>query len=140
MKTKQLVADGKLAVAGIVQEQHPDRAKLYMQWQKMEWPLLADPYNFLAVKVVPITLLIDERGVIRYNNPTQKDLETFLKSDYKKSDIPLQIAILDTDMNALKKAADSHPNNAVNHFRLGVSYRKRHDSDKRHPGENDSPH
>jgi len=59
-KTKQLVENGKLQTLGIVQEQHPDRAALYMQWQQMEWPVLADPYNLLAVKVVPITLLVDD--------------------------------------------------------------------------------
>jgi hypothetical protein len=52
-------------MVGIVQEQHPDRARLFMQWKEMEWPVLVDAQNRLEVAVVPITLLIDEHGVIR---------------------------------------------------------------------------
>jgi len=76
-QTSQLVANGELAVAGIVQEQHPDRAALYMQWQKMDWPVLADPFNSLGISAVPITLLIDQHGIIRYKNPKSKDLKTW---------------------------------------------------------------
>jgi hypothetical protein len=54
-----------LAVVGIVEEQHPDRPLLFMQWKRMGWPLMVDPLNLLGVAYVPITLLLDERGVVR---------------------------------------------------------------------------
>lgn len=52
-------------MVGIVEEQHPERARLFMQWKRMGWPILVDPLNLLNVPTVPITLGIDERGVIR---------------------------------------------------------------------------
>lgn len=134
-KTKQLVADGKLSIVGIVQEQHPDRAKLYMQWQQMDWPLLADPFNDLGVYVVPITLLIDEHGIIRYKNPRSKDLQTFLSTKYEKKGTEQKIASRPVDMATLKKTVKSSPKDAISHFRLGVAYRKRHDSEQREPND-----
>jgi hypothetical protein len=52
-------------MVGLVQEQHADRARLFMQWKEMDWPLMVDAQNELSVNVVPITLLIDEHGLIR---------------------------------------------------------------------------
>jgi tetratricopeptide (TPR) repeat protein len=63
--TAELQAQGKLQMVGIVQEQHPDRARLFMQWKRMGWPLLVDSLNLLDVGVVPITLTIDEHGIVR---------------------------------------------------------------------------
>jgi len=62
--TRALQRDGEIRVVGIVQEQHPDRARLFMQWSQMDWPVMVDALNLLQVDVVPITLLIDERGVV----------------------------------------------------------------------------
>ena len=50
---------------GIIQEQHPDRARLFMQWKEMGWPILVDSYNMLEMPYVPVTLAIDESGIIR---------------------------------------------------------------------------
>ena len=36
---------------------------------------MLDSYNILGLKVVPITLLIDEAGIIRYRNPSGNDLD-----------------------------------------------------------------
>ncbi len=63
--TEQLQADGTIQMVGIIQEQHPDRARLFMQWKHMGWPILVDSYDLLEVPVVPITLAIDESGIIR---------------------------------------------------------------------------
>ena len=63
--TKELRADGTIQMLGIIQEQHPDRARLFMQWKEMEWPILVDSYDLLEVPVVPITLAIDENGIVR---------------------------------------------------------------------------
>ncbi|MHC4235358.1 MAG: TlpA family protein disulfide reductase, partial [Planctomycetota bacterium] len=56
---------GKLQMLGIIQEQHPERCRLFMQWKQVDWPVLTDPLNLLGVGVVPITLAIDEHGVVR---------------------------------------------------------------------------
>lgn len=47
----------------------------------MDWPVLVDSFNRFDVKVVPITLLVDERGVIRAVNPRPADLDAFLAAD-----------------------------------------------------------
>ena len=54
--TRELRADGRVAMVGIVQEQHPDRARLFMQWKQMDWPLLVDALDRLDVTLVPLTL------------------------------------------------------------------------------------
>ena len=61
---------------GIVQEQHPDRCRLFMQWKQMGWPVVVDALNRLGFDGVPITFLIDEHGIIRFVNPEPADLET----------------------------------------------------------------
>lgn len=63
---------------GIVQEQHPDRTRLFMQWREMDWPILVDSLNLLGVSAVPITLLIDEAGTIQAIQPDDDALEVFL--------------------------------------------------------------
>ena len=54
--------DGKLAIAGIVQEQHADRARLYAQWRGITWPILVDSLNLYGNRVVPIVMGVDEAG------------------------------------------------------------------------------
>ncbi|MBK1829937.1 thioredoxin family protein [Verrucomicrobiaceae bacterium R5-34] len=130
-QTKKLVANGQLAVAGIVQEQHPDRAALYMQWQQMDWPVLSDPFNDLAISAVPITLLIDEHGIIRYRNPKPKDLQRFLQTTYSDQAEKQPVRLLPRGIEELESLLAQSPKNATAHFRLGVAYRMRFDSEKR---------
>ena len=145
-KTKELVAEGKLAVAGIVQEQHGDRAALFMQWRRMEWPVMVDSLNLLGVRAVPLTYLIDEHGVIRVVNPKGDGLETFLAADFAAGEVEpptfepadeatkLAIAALNVerpDAAALDKAIDARHEGAEAQFRLGVLHRKRYDSPAR---------
>lgn len=73
--TRELQQAGRLRMAGIIQEQHPDRARLFMQWKRMDWPILVDPLNLLEVPVVPLTLAIDEHGIIRAVNPPKETIE-----------------------------------------------------------------
>ena len=63
--TKELQDEGRIRMVGIIQEQHPDRARLFMQWKEMGWPILVDSYDLLEAPYVPITLAIDENGIIR---------------------------------------------------------------------------
>lgn len=63
--TRKLREEGRIQLVGLIQEQHPDRCKLFMQWKQMDWPILVDPLNLLGVTVVPLALLIDQQGVVR---------------------------------------------------------------------------
>lgn len=81
--TKELQEQGKLQMVGIIQEQHPDRARLFMQWKQMGWPVLVDSLNLSEVPYVPITLGVDEHGILRHSwmpdGSVPKDLQgTFL--------------------------------------------------------------
>ena len=81
-RTEALRQEGRLEVMGIIQEQHPDRCRLFMQWKEMGWPIAVDALNRLGYEAVPITYLIDEHGVIRHVNPRPEDLESFLSTTY----------------------------------------------------------
>lgn len=63
--TRRLREDGRLQLVGIIQEQHPDRCRLFMQWKQMDWPVLVDPLNRLEVSAVPLAFLVDEQGIVR---------------------------------------------------------------------------
>ncbi|RMG49285.1 MAG: tetratricopeptide repeat protein, partial [Acidobacteria bacterium] len=68
--TRQFQEQHKLQMVGIIEEQHPDRARLFMQWKQMSWPVMVDSLNLLEVPYVPITLAIDEHGIIRKIQPS----------------------------------------------------------------------
>jgi len=68
------VKAGKLVMLGVIQEQHPDRCRLYAQWQQFGWPILHDPINVLETAGVPMFIAIDEHGVVR---STHARVETF---------------------------------------------------------------
>ena len=112
--TKQLQEQGKLQMVGIIQEQHPDRCRLFMQWKQMDWPILVDSLNLLEVTAVPITLAIDEHGIIRHKGLRLQDAETieevFLNRsfDAPPGDEQLQTSAkpASPDIDALKAAAE----------------------------------
>jgi tetratricopeptide (TPR) repeat protein len=169
--TKRLQEEGKIQMAGIIEEQHPDRARLFMQWKQMHWPVLVDSLNLLGTFAVPITLAIDEYGVIRLVNPKRDEIEEkFLNRTFDK---PAKLSAAEDiapNLDSLKQAtrqdtatawgnyanallewggperlgeaieAYQHalrvePGSGPLHFRLGVAYRKRYDSDFRQPGD-----
>ncbi len=151
-------------MVGIIQEQNPARTRLFMQWKQMDWPVMVDSLDLLGVKVVPITLLIDEHGIIR-SKGSFDDLEAFLKTEYPAPSGPSQKPIaypdlpeaatsaddwrdlarglilrgravdLDRAINGYRNALESEPGDGSTHFRLGVAYRKRYDSDHRQEGD-----
>jgi tetratricopeptide (TPR) repeat protein len=170
--TADLQEQGRLQFVGIIQEQHPDRARLFMQWQQMDWPILVDSLNLLGVSAVPITLLIDEQGIVRAVQPKEKELREFLDTDYSADSNPATVperriagqdlipskpgpdasasswreygdalflwqdaSRLDAVIDSYKSALEKAPEHAANHFRLGVAYRARHDSNHRRPGD-----
>jgi hypothetical protein len=144
-------------MVGIVQEQHPARARLFMQWKGMDWPVMVDALDLLEVTYVPITLLIDEQGIVRGRVPPSADpapaLAEFLaRPDRAEDGAPRRrdapavpgkgaaLAVVSRDPSALadavthyEQAAAARPGDPWTHFRLGVVLRARHDSLGRRP-------
>ena len=80
-RTKGAVADGRVQLVGVIQEQHADRCRLFAQWKGFEWPILQDAINALGPRVVPIVVAIDEQGIVRGVNPSQREFDDFLEQD-----------------------------------------------------------
>ncbi|MFQ5677507.1 MAG: hypothetical protein ACE5G1_16580, partial [bacterium] len=144
-------------MVGIIQEQHPDRARLFMQWQQMDWPVLVDALNLLGISAVPTTFLIDEFGVIQKINPQRSnadsEMQEFLaikgenptnnlsesenghlvNSEHTAIEHANQLILWDNPkgiaaaISAYKKALSENPNSGPLHFRLGVAYRMQYD-------------
>lgn len=76
---------GKLVVVGVAQEQHPDRCRLWLQWQRINWPVLHDPITKTGLTAVPVLTAIDEWGVVRLTNPEPDTFEReFLDRHFPK--------------------------------------------------------
>ena len=107
--TKELWKQGKVQEVGILEEQHPDRARLFMQWKQMDWPLMVDSLNLLEMPAVPVTLCIDEYGIIRLVNPPRKDAgtleEVFLSKTYEKPSEEAPRPAAEPDLAQMKAAA-----------------------------------
>ncbi|MCP3917553.1 MAG: hypothetical protein GY711_18570 [bacterium] len=76
---------------GITQEQHPDRCRLYAQWQGIDWPILWDPFNLTDSYAVPIFLGVDEIGFVREQFHARKGQEAFaafLDTMYPANQVP----------------------------------------------------
>ena len=100
-------ADGSVAMVGIVQEQHPGRARLFMQWKQMDWPIMVDALNELGVAVVPITMFIDEHGIIRDMRPPRRDITAAVEAFVGTSFDPPEVAVaapIAPDLDALQAA------------------------------------
>ncbi len=98
-------------MVGIIQEQHPERCRLFMQWKQMEWPVLVDSLDLLDVSVVPITLLIDEHGIIRGEAPKNGDLEEFLALGYEPPEGVMEPGAMPSlgSLMAMARRVDSGP-------------------------------
>ena len=154
-RTRQWQRDGDVRMVGIVQEQHPDRARLFMQWKEMGWPVHVDSLNLLETTVVPLTLAIDEHGIIRELQPDADDLDRlwreFVDVDFDRPESldrprirpsPAEARYLRAEpgeMDAVIDAFDDEvaaaPDDEYAHFRAGVAYRARYDSPERRPGD-----
>lgn len=152
---KPLEAQGKVKTIGIIQEQHPDRCRLFMQWKQMEFPVLVDSLNLLDVGVVPLTVLVDEAGVVRAIRPDEKALAEFVDGPpaamplvpppgaaRNKFDIANHMMFFGTDDGVnqailmYEEQCRAVPDDSRAHFRLGVAYRRRFDNPKvRQPGD-----
>lgn len=78
--TTHLRESERLATAGVVLEQHRERAQLFMQWKQMDWPVVWDPFNHLELSVVPVTVLADPEGVILLIQPLVERLDEIEES------------------------------------------------------------
>jgi tetratricopeptide (TPR) repeat protein len=87
-EVKKYTDDGQLQVVGVVQEQHPDRARLYAQWKQLDFPIFVDSLNILDFRAVPFPYLIDESGVVRAVRPKQLAVHAFMKQEYDRVDLP----------------------------------------------------
>jgi len=103
--TKELRRRGKVEVVAIVQDQHPDRDRLFLQWKQVDWPVLADPMNILNLETVPITIAVDESGIVRFTElpmSAAKTIEqTFVDQKYDRRDAPV---VPKPDLRALARA------------------------------------
>ena len=158
--TLEMQEAGELQMVGIIQEQHPDRARLFMQWKEMDWPILVDSLDLLETTVVPMTLLIDEHGVIRQIQPPRDDLEA-LRTDFVDVEFEAPSAESDSSLPAMndeataavssylwdgsadpdatiaafERAVVADPSHGYTLFRTGVAYRWRYDSEAAEPGD-----
>ena len=127
--TKALQKAGKVQLVGIIQEQHPDRCRLFMQWKQMGWPILVDSFNLTGSKVVPNVWAIDEHGVAR-KKLRRPDLDQ-LQREF------LSVAF-EAPNARVPKAEREKPDStdeAVRAFRRGVTLLRRHESDDHRPGD-----
>lgn len=144
-KVEDAVAQGELQEFAVAPEQYGDRMALFMQWKEMTFPVLMDPLNILDVDKVPILLLVDQAGIIRFQNPSDKDLKEFLATEYQESRnqlkrpsaTPHELAAataliqdeqaLATAIAGYQKLSQKNPKDAKTSFQLGVLLRARYD-------------
>lgn len=138
-------------MVGIVQEQHPDRARLYQQWRRLGWPILVDALNVLDLKAVPIPMALDPSGKIRDTRLSLKELDLFLTTTFSTAARPTppkatgdrargdELFLDKKDLNgaiaAYAAALEQDPRDGRAHFRLGVAYRRRFEGPGRQAGD-----
>jgi hypothetical protein len=116
---KQLEKDGKVAVVAIVQDRHPDRARLFLQWKQIGWPTLADSLDLLNLETVPLALAVDEYGIVRFSElpmSAAKTIEqTFVNQTYARpaalppAEVPDLSALRTVTRGDAMSAAHWHP-------------------------------
>jgi len=128
--------DGKLAIAGIVQEQHADRARLYAQWRGIKWPILVDSLNLYGNRVVPIVMGVDEAGRVAVVGIRSKaQLEAFLAAPparpVRREPDALPSGATEFLAGDWNGAVDKFGkgDSAEAHFRTGVALRARSESE-----------
>ena len=154
-----LQREGKLQMLGIIQEQNPDRCRLFMQWKEMEWPILVDTFDQLEVSVVPLTYAIDEHGIVRRAGLRLRDAdtieETFVDTTWPspasdgdraqpEEESWQRAARLATSgrprdvekaVSSFRQLVERSPDDGWAHFRFAAALRLRYDSGARSPGD-----
>ena len=57
--TKEARKAGELVLLGVIQEQHPDRCRLFAQWKGFDWPILH--FDFALLRVIFLASLDCQR-------------------------------------------------------------------------------
>lgn len=153
----------QIHVVGIVQEQHPDRTRLYKQWKQYSFPIMVDSLNLLGFHAIPIVMGLDESGIVRYERMKRGQLGAFLKASYPQSSPKPTLAAkpdfaalkkdkklrdlgdayflygqekeLDLSIDAYEKAVKKESDDSLAHFRLGVALRRRYESSFKKEGD-----
>lgn len=146
-QTRDLQESGKLQLVGLIQEQHPQRCALFMQWKRMQWPILVDSLNRTDVHKVPLYWAVDEHGVLRKVSPTPRWVrEEFVNESYPASEPAEVESPAEADrlflqgewteaIAAYRTRIEHDAKDSKSWFRLACSYRARHDSEGRQPGD-----
>jgi len=138
------VESGEVVAIGVVQEQHPDRAKLYRQWRELDWPIFVDALNVLDHKVVPIPMGLSRNGIVRFPRMARRDLEAFLAHEEPAARTPKpapphamkgDALLYDGELDKAIAWYGARKDDRRALFRLGVAYRRRADSAAREPGD-----
>ncbi|HMQ23021.1 MAG TPA: hypothetical protein PKE00_11065, partial [Planctomycetota bacterium] len=140
-RLKEARAAGKIVVIGLIEEQHPDRCRLFLEWQGIDWPILVDSLNRSGVWAVPLVWAIDEHGVLRHTKPSVDwVLGDFLETTYdapaetrvtKLPPSPAEASYLAGDyttaIDLAGKELAAQPSHAL-HFLIGCAHRARCDA------------
>ena len=119
---REFQESGLLQVVGLIEEQHPDRCRLFQRWHRMDWPVLVDSLNLLGVSAVPLTFFLDEHGIIRSSRrPTRNDLAGFLGREYPVPD-ELPAPRRAPDAEALAKRATAAKDDAAAWLATGDTF------------------
>ena len=87
-RTREARESGALELVGIVQEQHPDRARLFAEWQGFDWPILWDPFGLSEIERVPLVVGVDEHGVVRATRLHPERFEEQMRSGWLSEALP----------------------------------------------------
>jgi hypothetical protein len=151
-KTKALQDEGRIQLVGIIQEQHAERCRLFMQWHQMGWPILVDSLNVTGSRAVPRFFGLDECGVVRLKVGQRTDLERDLISKSWPETAAAQVTVpakgtrahlvhqgdelfhwggadkLDAAIEKYASAVAMDAEHGPTLFRLGVAHRRRYES------------
>jgi hypothetical protein len=122
--TREWVKQGRLAVVAVIQEQHPERCRLFAQWKGFDWPILHDPINVLNATAVPLFIAIDQHGIVR---STRAQLDNFESSfldreftDDAKGAVPARLTP--------PRTASDPPSDGLTAAQFAQAWRQRGDS------------
>jgi hypothetical protein len=73
----------------------------------MDWPVMVDSLDLLGVSAVPITLFLDEQGIVRRIRPKTEELEPFLKEAPPAGDNLTPAQAVAPNLSNLKKRVDT---------------------------------
>jgi len=91
-----------------------------MQWKSMNWPILVDSQNLLEMTAVPVTLLIDENGVVRKIGPDDADVKAFVESPVPERGSLTRASAAKPDLKLLRNEAETGNVKALRNFASAI--------------------